>query len=134
MSAFPSEAWFRSAIETLNADPEVALATEGWSGDFGMVIDSDTRTFGVYLGEPREGRFPSPELVSTATLAARNPRYFARASDATWVELIRGQLDPIAAIVQQRLSVRGELEPLVVRLKYRGVAERWLRTIDGQAR
>lgn len=130
MGAFPSENWFRAAIERLNADPQVEQAVNGWRGDFGMVIESQTRTIWMYVAEPANGRFPSPEFVSAATLAARAPRYFAKASDATWLELIRGTLDPIAAIVQKRLEVRGDLEPVVARLKYRGVAERWLESLS----
>jgi putative sterol carrier protein len=130
VGAFPSEGWFRSAIEQLNADPDCRRATAGWVGDFGMVIEGQTRTIALYVGEPREGQFPAPEFVSLATLTARAPRYLATASDATWLAMIRGQLDPIAALVQKRLTARGDLEPVVARLKYRGMAERWLQAIS----
>lgn len=126
MSAFPSEAWCRHAIERLNADPDAPGAAQGWDWDFGVVIDRPEGPMALYLGAPKDSRLPPPEFVTVEALEARKPTYFARATQADWWALIEGGLDPIFAIVQKRLVARGDLTPVVARLQYRGLAERWL--------
>ncbi|MBL8912149.1 MAG: hypothetical protein JNM17_15750 [Archangium sp.] len=130
MSPFPSEAWCREAIAVLNADPDARGAAEGWDFDFGVVIDrTEGGALGVFIDKPVGGQLPPPEFLSVEELERRAPRYFARASQADWWKLIEGALDPIAAIVQKRLVARGDLTPVIARLQYRGLAERWLERI-----
>lgn len=127
MSRFPSEAWCLAAIDALNDDPDLAGAARGWEGDFGVVIDlAGGGARAVFVAAPREARFAPPEFLDLDELEAREPRYFARATEADWWALITGGLDPVAAIVQKRLVAKGDLTPVVARLQYRGLAERWL--------
>ncbi|MFT3708073.1 MAG: hypothetical protein QM817_10500 [Archangium sp.] len=130
VSPFPSEAWCREAIALLNTDPDAAGAAVGWDWDFGVVIDRETGgPLGVFIDKPRDGKLPEPRFLSVAELEEREPQYFARASQSDWWKLIEGALDPIAAIVQKRLVARGDLTPVIARLQYRGLAERWLERI-----
>lgn len=121
-----SPAFCAWAIERFNEDPEAAGAAQGWTWDFGVVIDSEVGPSGYYVGAPVGGRLPVPVPLGVLELEARRPTYFARASEADWLALIDGALDPILAVVQKRLVVRGDLTPVVARLNYRGLAERWL--------
>lgn len=113
------------AVEVLNADEGLPAAAEGWAGDFGLVVEGEGG-FSVHLRAPVGGRFPAPAFVSRAELDAAGVAYEARADEGTFRALIEGGLDPIAAIVQKRLTVRGDLQPVVARLNHRGLAERWL--------
>lgn len=131
MPEFPSEAWCRDAIRLLNEDPDAAEAARGWDGDFGVVIDRADGPMGISIGAPVNGRLPEPEFLPADEIEESEPRYFARASEADWWALIEGGLDPIAAIVQKRLVARGDLTPVIARLQYRGLAERWLERIRG---
>jgi hypothetical protein len=119
---FPERSWCVAAIAKFNEDPDAAAAASGWSGDFGLVVDE---TLGIYLGPPEHGRLPDPIFSDVAQLEARAPAYLARASTDDWLQLIAGTLDPIAAIVQRRLVAQGDLTPVIARLKFRGLAERW---------
>lgn len=129
MPEFPTEAWCREAIRLLNEDPDAAGAAQGWDGDFGVVIDAQGGAIGIAIGAPVDGRLPEPRFLSAEAVEAAAPRFFARASQADWWALIEGGLDPIAAIVQKRLVARGDLSPVIARLQYRGLAERWLARI-----
>jgi putative sterol carrier protein len=131
MPEFPSEAWCRDAIRLLNEDPDAAEAARGWDGDFGVVIDRADGPMGISIGAPVNGRLPEPEFLPADEIEENEPRYFARATEADWWALIEGGLDPIAAIVQKRLVARGDLTPVIARLQYRGLAERWLERIRG---
>ena len=132
MAEFPSEAWCQMAIRLLNEDPDAAGAAEGWDGDFGVVIDREGGAIGIAIGAPVNGKLPEPRFLSAEAVEASNPRFFARASQGDWWALIEGGLDPIAAIVQKRLIARGDLSPVIARLQYRGLAERWLERIREQ--
>lgn len=127
---FPSEGWCRRAIELFNDDPQAAEAARGWDGDFGVVFDGPTGSLAAWVGPPRDGKLPEPLFLSVEALEAKGPRYFARASVDDWRALMTGGLDPVGAIVQKRLVARGDLTPIIARLSYRGLAERWLRRID----
>lgn len=127
MQGFPSQAWVVMAVELLNSDPDAAAAAQGWDGDFGVVIDlPGGGVLAVYLGPPTGGRLPAPEFPPLEVLEARGPRYYARATADDWQALMSRTLDPIFAIVQKRLIARGDLGPVVARLQYRGLAQRWL--------
>ena len=129
MPQFPSEAWCRDAIRLLNEDPDATAAAHGWDGDFGVVIDRPDGPMAISIGAPVGGKLPDPQFVHIDELEDREPTFFARASEADWWALIEGGLDPIAAIVQKRLVARGDLTPVIARLQYRGLAERWLERI-----
>lgn len=126
MPAFASEDWCRRAIELLNSDPDTAKAASGWDGDFGIVLEGPQGPVAAWVGPPHGGRLPEPEFVSLEVLRARAPRYYAQATQDDWRALVSGSLDPIAALVQKRLVARGDLTPIIARLKYRGLAHRWL--------
>jgi hypothetical protein len=117
------------AIRLLNEDPEAAGASVGWEGDFGVVIDREGGAMGIAIGAPVNGRLPEPRFLPAEAVEAAAPRFFARANEADWWALIQGGLDPIAAIVQKRLVAKGDLTPVIARLQYRGLAERWLARI-----
>lgn len=121
-----TEAFITRAIELLNADEQLPSAAKGWEGDFGITIERPGGALCVFLKAPVNGRFPPPAFVSASDLADEEVAYEARADDATFRGLIDGGLDPIAAIVQKRLWVRGNLQPIIARLNHRGLAERWL--------
>lgn len=129
MKGFPAEGWWHRAVEAFNEDPDAGEASVGWTFDFGIVVRRDVSALGVYVGPPHGGRLPPPRLLSERQLEALEPEYWAAADEATWLELIEGALDPIAAIVHKKLVVRGDLEPIAQRLQYRGLARRWLKRI-----
>lgn len=128
MAPFPSMEFCREAVALLNDDPAISAATEGWAFDVGLVIDG-ARPLAVHLGPPVGGRLPEPTFPGLEAFAVAPPAYFARADAATWRGLLGGTVDPIAAVVQRKLTVRGDLTPVIARLHHKGLAERWLARI-----
>ncbi len=119
-----------AAIDLFNADLEAGAVVSGWHGDFGLVSDDADGSLAVYVGAPESGRLPGPIFESIDALERRSPCYFARASRDDWMALLAGVLDPIAAVVQKRLQVRGDMQPVVERLKFRNFVNRWLRELQ----
>ncbi len=130
MAVFPSKEWCEEAICLANADPESALAGEGWVGDFGGVVEAEpgklAAPFAVYCC-PRSGRIEKFRVLGEPDeLDEIEPRYLARAPYSVWKALIQGTLDPVEAVLKRRIVVKGDVEQLVQRAKYKRIADRVL--------
>ena len=121
-------------VALVNADPEAGTAGEGWIGSLGVVVERDPpgleQDFVVVL-HPDKGRLSRVERVAhVAAMEALGPAYEARATLSTWQGLMTGELEPFSVLLLQTLRVRGDLQPLVERLQYKGFAERVLRQLS----
>ncbi|HZH04380.1 MAG TPA: SCP2 sterol-binding domain-containing protein [Myxococcaceae bacterium] len=134
MPVFPSKEWCEEAVRLANADPDAERAGAGWTGDIGLVIGWEpgklTSDFAVHV-EPRGGHIERFTLLRDADeLEEIEPAYLVRAQYSVWKELIRGRLDPVEALVRRRLEVVGDVQPLIERMQYRGIADRILAALD----
>jgi len=130
MPLFPSQAWCEEAIRLANDDPDVERAGAGWDADIGVIVRAEagklTEDFVVHL-EPVEGRFERFRLLREADeLLELEPAYRVSAPYSIWKALILGTLDPVEALVRKSLLVEGDVQPLIERMQYRGIAERVL--------
>jgi hypothetical protein len=41
-----------------------------------------------------------------------------------WKELLKGTLDPVDAVLKRRITMKGDLQPLIERMRYKGIADR----------
>lgn len=134
MPIFPSREWAEAAIALVNADRETAEAGAGWEGDFGVVIDAEPgklqRAFVAHI-VPEEGRVKQLKiLVDPDDLDEIEPAYLARAPYSVWKALLLGTLDPVEAVLRRRIAVQGDVQPLIERARYKGIADRLLRQVE----
>ncbi len=127
---FPSREWCEEAARLANEDPESAEAGRGWVGDFGAVIEREEgkldEPFAVHV-VPREGRIEKIVVLDDPDdLDEIEPAYLARAPYSVWKGLIEGSLDPVEAVLKRRIQMSGDLQPLIERMRYRGIADRVL--------
>ena len=130
MPVFPSKEWAEAAVALLNADEETAAAGQGWKGDFGVVIDAEpgklARAFVAHL-EPEGGRVKRFRVLADPDdLEEIEPAYLARAPYSVWKALLQGTLDPVEAVLRKRISIQGDVQPLIERAGHRGIADRLL--------
>ena len=116
MSLFPSDEWIRTYGERINASPEYQEAAATWEGAVAFVFEAEPdrgvpEDLCAYLdlwhGECRGARMVDPEEGGRAP-------YVIRAPYSRWKEVLRGDLDPVKAMMQGKLKVRGDL-PTIVR-------------------
>ena len=136
MPLFPSRAWADQAMALFNADPDSVAAGRGWTGDFGVVIESERgkleRDFVAYVA-PRDGRIAQLRiLVDADDLDELEPVYRLRAPYSVWKGLLQGTVDPVQAIVQRKLRVDGDVQPILERMRYKDVATRVLARLETQ--
>jgi putative sterol carrier protein len=130
MPVFPSREWCEDVVRLVNADPESVEAGEGWVGDVGVVVEREAgkleRSFTIHC-VPRDGKIHNLRLLEDPDeLEEIEPRYLARAPYSVWKALIQQTLDPIEALVRRRISVDGDVQQLIERMRYKGIAERVL--------
>lgn len=138
MPVFPSREWCAEAVRLVNADPEAPEAGAGWSGELGVVIDAEAgrldTPFVVYA-RFRDGRIDAWRVLGEPDeLDELEPSYRAQAAYSVWKGLLLGRGDPVQLILTRALRFQGELQPLVERLRYRGLAERLLSALETRFR
>ena len=130
MATFPSKEWCEEAVRLVNADPERQLASKGWRGTIGVIVDAEPGTLGrpfvVYL-EPRDNVIEPPRVLEDPDdLEELEPAYLARAPYSVWKRLLQGSLDPVEAVLRRNIEVKGDLQQLIERLRFKGIADRVL--------
>ncbi len=134
MPVFPSREWCELAIRLANADPESAVAGEGWVGDFGAVVDAEPgkldKPFAFHCVPARGQITRFRVLADPDELDEIEPRYFARAPYSVWKAIIRGEIDAIQGAARRQLEFRGDLEQLARRMKHKGIADRVLAALE----
>lgn len=128
MPRFPSKEWCEEAVRLVNADPESALAGKGWKGDFGLVIEAEKgllpKPFVLYC-DPVNGRIVGFKVLPDPDdLDELEPVYLIRAPYSIWKALLLGTLEPVEALMKRRIQVKGDVQPLIERMKYKGIADR----------
>ena len=115
MPEFPSEEWFQSLIEAINASQEYAEYAATWEGDVVFHIEAepdkglpdDVHGFlDLWHGRCRGGGLVDEARATSAEFAVRAP--YSR-----WKDVIQGDLEPIKGLVQGKLRVRGDLPKIL---------------------
>ena len=78
----------------------------------------------------RRGGSPSWVLVDPDDLDEFEPVYRIRAPYSVWKGLLQGTVDPVQAIVQRKLRVDGDVQPILERMRYKDVASRVLARLE----
>lgn len=134
MPTFPSKEWAEEAIRLFNSDPEATLAGAGWEGDFGAIVLSEpgklTAAFVAHL-VPKGGQIVKFKVLADPDdLDEIEPAYLAKAPYSVWKGLIQGTLDPVEAVLKRRIDLKGDIQPLMERLKYKGIADRVMAKLE----
>jgi putative sterol carrier protein len=113
MATFPTDDWVKVVMDKLNADPKYAQVARNWEGDMVFVVEpggvlTDTVTFYLDLwhGKCRDA-YPvktGNEVKAVFTLNAPYDNY---------VRLLKGDLDPIQALLTRKIAVHGNMAVLM---------------------
>jgi putative sterol carrier protein len=112
---FPSEEWFQSLIEAINASQAYAEYAATWEGDVVFHIEAEPDKglpadvhglLDLWHGGCRGGGIVEQTRATSAEFVVRAP--YSR-----WKDVIQGDLEPIKGLVQGKLRVRGDLPKIL---------------------
>jgi putative sterol carrier protein len=111
---FPSEEYVQAVMDVLNHDEQYAEIARNWEGDILFVIEPDegientdlpmTLYFDLWHGKCREVRVIDPEVGEVPDAA-----FTLIAPQANYLKVLRGELDPMQAMITRRLKVEGSM-------------------------
>jgi len=107
---FPSVEWLQELEAKLNSDPKYAQIAKNWEGDLFFLIEPDgslTQELTFYLdlwhGTCRGVEFNPPVDKYS------KPTFTLRASYSNITAVLTGKLDPMSAMMTNKLKVQGSL-------------------------
>ena len=109
MAKFPTEEWLSALIEKLNSDEQYARIAHKWEGDMTFVIEPGgplKEEIKYYLdlwhGECRDGYVVEPGQDI-------KPVFALKATYLNFVRILKGELDPMQAMLTRKISVQGSM-------------------------
>jgi putative sterol carrier protein len=108
---FPSAEWLNAFKDKLNSDEIYAKVASKWEGDIMFQIEPDgplTQHYYYYI-ELWHGDCPDAFMVDQDQIADLEPAYVLSAPYGNFSRLLRGDLDPLQAMVTRKLKVQGSM-------------------------
>ncbi len=107
MAQFPSPEWVASLSDKLNSDEQYAHVAHAWEADMGFLVDGRDKfpePVRLYLdlwhGKCRQAYM----LEDGSELKAA---FILKATYSNIVQLLKGEVDPIQALIMRKVSVQG---------------------------
>lgn len=120
MAKFPSEEWLKDYVERINASKEYEEAAATWEGDLSYVFEAepdkgvpkDVWTWvDLWHGKCRGGKYDVGEDEGAKA------KFIIRAPYSRWKQVIKKELDPVKAMMQGKLKLKGDLPTIVRHVK-----------------
>ena len=108
---FPEIAWLQSLKDKLNTDEQYAHVARKWEGDFMFNIESGgphTTNVQLYI-DLWHGTCREVFVVDQESPSDKNPAFILSAPYDNFVRILKGDLDPMQAMVTRKLRVQGSM-------------------------
>lgn len=109
---FPSPEWLQALKEKLNSDSKYAQTARNWEGEivFNIEPGGPIRETMIYYTDLWHGECRQAFVVADeAQLKELGPAYILTAPYNSFVRVLKGQLDPMQAMITRKLKVRGSM-------------------------
>ncbi len=110
MAKFPTQEWLDAFQDKLNNDAHYAQVARNWEGDMRFVVEPggplETPIWAymdLWHGKCRAAYFEDPNGASN------KPAFVLQSPYGNMVKILRGELDPMQAMLTRKLSVQGNL-------------------------
>jgi putative sterol carrier protein len=113
MAEFPSTEWLQALMEKLNTDERYAQVARNWEGDMAFVIDP-----GGLIEEPISyyidlwhGKARDAYIIDENHEV--NPVFTLKAPYENYVRLLKGEMEPMQALLTRKIGVKGNMAILM---------------------
>lgn len=109
MPEFPSRAWMAALCDELESDANAPAIARALDGAYAFVIEPDgpireRERYDLWVRPVEHGA-----RAEVLDAPAQAPRLTLSAGFGRWWQLVRGELDPVRAVMLRRLKVSGDL-------------------------
>jgi putative sterol carrier protein len=106
---FPTPDWLKSFENKLNTDAHYAQVASKWEGDMYFVIEPDgnLKEQVVFYLDLWHGKCRSTEVVKD--INSHSPAFVLRAGYGNFAKVLKGELDPMQAMLTRKLDVKGNM-------------------------
>lgn len=113
MAIFPNEEWVQELGQKLNSDEHYAQIAQHWEGDLRFVVEpggplKETLCFYVDLWHGKCRR-----IFFETDLEAQKPAFILKAPYPQMVRILKGEMDPMTALMTRKLGVQGNMAVLM---------------------
>jgi putative sterol carrier protein len=113
MARFPSEEWVKALMDKLNSDAKYAQVARNWEGDMLVVVEPDgvlSEPIAYYL-DLWHGKCRNATLLEASQ--EKKVAFTLKAPYGKYTQVIKGELDPMQAMLTRKLSVQGNMAVLM---------------------
>jgi putative sterol carrier protein len=106
---FPTPEWLNSFENKLNTDEHYAHVAIKWEGDIYFVIDPEgnLKEQVIFYLDLWHGKCRGTEVVND--INAHSPAFELRAAYGNFSKVLKGELDPMQAMLTRKLNVKGNM-------------------------
>jgi len=108
---FPSAEWLQALNDKLNSDEKYARIAKNWEGDIMFDIEPDgplTRPMKLYL-DLWHGKSRKAFILDEGQESEPSPAFVLSAPYGNFARVIKGELDPMQAMITRKLRVQGSM-------------------------
>ncbi len=116
MPDFPSYEWMKELVEMLNGSEEYQKAAAAYEGVMALLIKAEEGKLEKdILGyvHPYHGQITEYGLWDD--LEGKNPMFIISAPYSTWKKVVKGEIDPMGAIMKGKIRIKGDMAKLLKR-------------------
>lgn len=109
---FPSSKWLQAFKEKLNSDDKYAQVASKWEGEIVFNIESGgpLKENMIFYTDLWHGECRNAFMVENETqLQELSPAYILSSPYQSFVRILKGQLDPMQAMITRKLKVQGSM-------------------------
>jgi putative sterol carrier protein len=113
VAKFPNDEWVHYLKEKLNTDQKYAQVARNWEGDFlvqvepgGALTERITYYLDLWHGKCRDAHVLDASEDKKAAFTLKAPY-------GNYIQVIKGDLDPMQAMLTRKLSVKGNMAVLM---------------------
>jgi putative sterol carrier protein len=113
MARFPDPEWLKALQEKLNQDEKYAQVARNWEGDMLYVIEPSgaLKEKVMYYLDLWHGKCRQAHVVDESQ--SIKPVFTLRAPYENYVRLLKGEIDPMQALLTRKISVQGNMTVLL---------------------
>jgi len=110
---FPSDEWTKTLMDRLNDSAAYAEIARNWEGDLTFQVENPDQSVTVLYLDLWHGKCRQAFLVKPEDQPHLTPAFRLSAPLENFIKVLRGELDPVQAMITGKVKVQGNMVMLM---------------------